>query len=131
MTYLNTTRTVIVHGTPGPELLAALRIAGLKPLVDTDDFSVWGSEPFAAGTSRTNAAGPLAHGPHRDINSAGGDATIPHLLLTPEQAAEALGVGRTKLYGLMRTGSLPSVLVGGSRRVRRSDLDRFVDARAG
>ncbi len=39
------------------------------------------------------------------------------LLLTPENAAEILSVGRTKVYQLMATGELRSVRIGKCRRV--------------
>jgi excisionase family DNA binding protein len=53
--------------------------------------------------------------------------SVPRLLLTPEQAAKALGVGRTKLYALLRSGQLHSVMLGGSRRIPMAVLKRFVD----
>jgi excisionase family DNA binding protein len=40
------------------------------------------------------------------------------LLLSPEEAAEALGVGRSRVYDLMRTRQLHSVRIGKSRRVQ-------------
>jgi excisionase family DNA binding protein len=43
------------------------------------------------------------------------------LLLTPEEAAEILGIGRTKLYELLSTSRLPSVRIDGSRRVVASE----------
>jgi excisionase family DNA binding protein len=39
------------------------------------------------------------------------------LLLTPEQAAEMLSIGRSKLYELLATGELASIRLGGCRRV--------------
>ncbi|MFL6238639.1 MAG: helix-turn-helix domain-containing protein [Actinomycetes bacterium] len=48
------------------------------------------------------------------------------LLLTAEQAAEALGVGRTTVYGLLRSGLLKSVRVGRLRRIPASALTEFV-----
>jgi excisionase family DNA binding protein len=48
------------------------------------------------------------------------------LLLTPTEAAEALGIGRSKLYELMRTGVLQSVRLDGSRRIPRSAVIAFV-----
>ena len=39
------------------------------------------------------------------------------LLLTPVEAATALGVGRSKVYELMRAGTLPSIRIGSCRRV--------------
>ena len=50
----------------------------------------------------------------------------PKLLLTPEEAARALGIGRTKLYELLATSKLPSVRIGGSRRVSVGALTEFV-----
>ena len=48
------------------------------------------------------------------------------VLLTPVEAAALLGIGRTKLYGLLRRGELLSVRLGGSRRIPRSAVDAFV-----
>jgi excisionase family DNA binding protein len=39
------------------------------------------------------------------------------LLLTPVEAATALGIGRSTIYELMRTGALPSVRIGRCRRI--------------
>jgi excisionase family DNA binding protein len=57
----------------------------------------------------------------------GGVEVVNHerLLLTVEEAGDLLGCGRTLVYGLMRTGEIPSVLVGRLRRIRRGDLERF------
>jgi excisionase family DNA binding protein len=51
---------------------------------------------------------------------------VPKLLLTPEEAARALGVGRTTLYELLRTGAVTSVRIGGSRRVPTSAVEDYV-----
>jgi excisionase family DNA binding protein len=51
------------------------------------------------------------------------------LLLSPDELARELGVGRTTAYGLLWTGQIPSVTIGRLRRVRREDVDRFVAAR--
>ena len=42
--------------------------------------------------------------------------------------ANALSVSRTKVYELVRSGALPSVRIGGSRRVRGEDLAGYVDS---
>jgi len=47
------------------------------------------------------------------------------LLKVPDVVA-CLGVSRAKVYELMASGELPSVRVGGSRRIRACDLERFV-----
>ena len=49
------------------------------------------------------------------------------LMLTPEEAAEALGVGRSTLYDLMRLQEIPSVKIGRSRRIPVSALLDFAD----
>ena len=64
---------------------------------------------------------------------AGLDAlTIPEddmdkLLLTPIEAANALGIGRSKVYELMQTGQLQSVHIGACRRVPAEALTAFLE----
>jgi excisionase family DNA binding protein len=53
-------------------------------------------------------------------------AQLPPLLLTPEEAAQLLRVGRSKVYDLMRSGMLRSVKLGGSRRISAVALAEFV-----
>jgi excisionase family DNA binding protein len=48
------------------------------------------------------------------------------LLLTPEEAAEMLGIGRTKVYELMASGQLRSVKIGRCRRITTTALTEFV-----
>ena len=48
------------------------------------------------------------------------------LMLTPEEVAMALRVGRSKVYGLMRSGALRSVKIGGSRRISVTALAEYV-----
>ena len=56
-------------------------------------------------------------------------ATTPlTLLLTAEEAAMALRVGRSKIYELMRSGELRSVKLGGSRRISAAALTEYVAA---
>lgn len=49
------------------------------------------------------------------------------LMLTPEEAAAELRIGRSRMYDLIRRGEVVSVLVGGSRRVVRESLQAYVD----
>lgn len=51
---------------------------------------------------------------------------LPVLLVRPEDAARVLGVGRTKVYELMRSGALRSVRLDGLRRVPVAALVEFV-----
>lgn len=48
------------------------------------------------------------------------------LLLTAEEAARALNVGRTTLYALIKDGELRSVHIGRSCRLTRAELQRYV-----
>lgn len=49
------------------------------------------------------------------------------LLLTPEEAAEVIGVGRSKVYELMRDGIIDSVRIGGCRRIPTAAIEEFVN----
>lgn len=49
------------------------------------------------------------------------------LLLSPNEVAEALGIGRPKVYSLLSRGELPSVRVGRSVRVHFAGLRRWVE----
>jgi excisionase family DNA binding protein len=48
------------------------------------------------------------------------------LLLTPEEAARVLRVGRTTLYALMKAGDLRPIHIGRSCRLSRAELERYV-----
>lgn len=60
----------------------------------------------------------------------GGDQSVqpvePDRLLTAVEAAEVLGIGRSKLYELVARGAVQSVKLDRCRRFRRSDLDRYI-----
>jgi excisionase family DNA binding protein len=49
------------------------------------------------------------------------------LLLRPKEAAELIGIGRTKVFELMRTGQLESVRIGSSRRIPAFALLKYVE----
>jgi excisionase family DNA binding protein len=48
------------------------------------------------------------------------------LLLTPVEAARALGIGRSTVYELMQTGQLESVRIGACRRVPAEAVHTFL-----
>jgi excisionase family DNA binding protein len=50
-------------------------------------------------------------------------------LMTPGEVARFLGLGRTRTYELLSAGIIPCVRIGRLRRVRRTDVDRFVESR--
>ena len=49
------------------------------------------------------------------------------LLVTAQEAADVLGVGRTKLYELINRGELRPVHIGRSLRLPVAELERFVE----
>ena len=49
-------------------------------------------------------------------------------LYTVHEAAETLKMSRSKVYGLIKEGELPSVKIGGSRRLRKQDIAQFVES---
>lgn len=52
-------------------------------------------------------------------------ADAPRVMLTPEQAADALGIGRTTMYALIKTGDVESVKIGRLRRVPQDALETY------
>jgi excisionase family DNA binding protein len=52
---------------------------------------------------------------------------VPVLLLRVEEAASRLGIARTMMYHLVRTGEVESVRVGRLRRIPVACLEEYVD----
>jgi excisionase family DNA binding protein len=64
-----------------------------------------------------------------DTMTAATDSTAPSdgkLLLTVEEAAQRLGIGRTVMYRLVSSGAVESVTLGRLRRVPSECLNEFV-----
>ncbi|MCX4590289.1 helix-turn-helix domain-containing protein [Streptomyces sp. NBC_01549] len=55
-------------------------------------------------------------------------SSADQLLYTPEDAAKVLRYGRSTVYELMAEGALKYIKRGRSRRIRRSDLEAYVDS---
>ncbi len=51
---------------------------------------------------------------------------VQKLLLTVPEVGAVLSVSRSKVYELLNSGSMPSVYIGRSRRIRVSDVEDFV-----
>jgi excisionase family DNA binding protein len=68
---------------------------------------------------------PLA-GPRWDT-----DTAAPPRLLTIEEVRTELNIGRTLAYQLVTSGALAVVRVGHVLRVRRADLDAYLEANLG
>jgi excisionase family DNA binding protein len=58
--------------------------------------------------------------------TAEGDPTTTPLVLTVEAAAERLGIGRTLMYALVKSGDVESVSIGRLRRIPVDALDTFI-----
>jgi excisionase family DNA binding protein len=67
---------------------------------------------------------------NRHSNRSGPKLIMEKLLLTPEEAAKLLGIGRSRVYDLMRAHALLSVKIGRSRRVPVASLHEYVAALA-
>ncbi|MFD1573280.1 helix-turn-helix domain-containing protein [Agromyces cerinus subsp. nitratus] len=48
-------------------------------------------------------------------------------MLTPEEVADALGIGRSTVYDLMRLNAITSVKIGRSRRVPVSAVREYAE----
>ena len=57
------------------------------------------------------------------------EGTQQRLLLRIPEAAETLGLGRTKIYELIATGELPTIRVGRAVRISVSTLQKWVEER--
>jgi excisionase family DNA binding protein len=51
-------------------------------------------------------------------------------VMSPEDLAEYLGCGRTYAYSLLRDGQIRSFKLGKLRRIRRQDVERYLEALA-
>ena len=51
---------------------------------------------------------------------------MPEVLLTVDEAAKRLALGRTMVYELIGRGDLPSLKIGRARRIPASALERWV-----
>jgi excisionase family DNA binding protein len=61
-----------------------------------------------------------------DNDEASNADTTVQLLLTVEQAAHKLNIGRSMLYELLQSGILESVRIGNCRRIPADALSEFV-----
>ena len=53
---------------------------------------------------------------------------MERLLLKPREAAEAIGIGRTQLYRLVKANIIPSCKVGNSIRIPVSALRAWIES---
>jgi putative molybdopterin biosynthesis protein len=64
-----------------------------------------------------------------DTKTRPADTAAADELLTVEQVQELLKVGRTFAYALVRSGQLPSYRVGRLLRIRRRDVEHWLESR--
>lgn len=81
------------------------------------------SAPSVQSGRRVEAAPPDDPGP---TGARDPGRQVARLLLSPTEAAAALGISRSKLYELMRAGSVESVRIDTARRVPADALDTYV-----
>ena len=55
------------------------------------------------------------------------DGRTVRLLLTVEEAADQLGIGRTLMYALVKDGRVESVQIGRLRRIPSDALPRYLE----
>lgn len=53
---------------------------------------------------------------------------MTRIILTVEEAADRLGIGRTLMYSLIREGAVESFTIGRLRKVSTEALDAYVHA---
>jgi excisionase family DNA binding protein len=69
--------------------------------------------------------------PHSDeaaIGANGAGTSTPRQLLNASEAGRYLGISRTKVFELFKSGALESVMIGSLRRVSVEQLQRFIQS---
>jgi excisionase family DNA binding protein len=95
----------------------ALTCGSCPPADDADVADVRLTSLIAAPTTVTRRDG-----------RPGGTLAMEKLLLTPEEAAEALNISRSTLYDLIRLRAIKSVKIGKARRIPAEAMRQYVDA---
>ena len=54
---------------------------------------------------------------------------LTEYLMSTDEVRQYIGLGRTYTYRLLATGALPCVRIGRLRKVRRTDLEQFIEER--
>lgn len=56
---------------------------------------------------------------------------VPERLLRVREVCERTALGKSAVWEMIARGDMPSVKIGGSRRVREADLDEWIRRQAG
>jgi excisionase family DNA binding protein len=78
-------------------------------------------------TIRTNHQQPGAPATGSTPRMSLSDNKTVRLLLTVEEAADQLGIGRTLMYALVKDGEVESVHIGRLRRIPADALPRYLE----
>ena len=82
---------------------------------------------LGSGPQTPHSTSREARDPARHVRQEDQHVRLP-LVLTVEEAADRLGVGRTVMYALVSSGAVESVRIGRLRRVPTDALVAFLDA---
>jgi excisionase family DNA binding protein len=94
------------------------KVVGNRPPPDNDADNLCRDDLPVRKTSRDR---------RRIRVTATGGISMDKLLLTIDEAAHALGIGRSKLYQLLDAGEVDSVHIGNCRRVTGAALSGYVE----
>lgn len=84
------------------------------------------SLPIDAGSAKNAAAGPAEPFLDDENRTSSLEEKSAALLISVEEAASILGIGRTLIFELIMQGKVSSVKIGRRRLVVRQELDEFV-----
>lgn len=65
--------------------------------------------------------------PSRPVEIPAPRTPLDRTLLTVEEAAERLGIGRTRMFALLKSGEVESVRIGRSRRIHIRAIDEYAE----
>jgi excisionase family DNA binding protein len=117
----------------GPELRSSsIRADHLLAAFAGEETGLMGElkQQFGITSSTWRAAiAQLAVAPHIPAPATPQENQAPRDFLTPEEAAEALGIHVQTLRGYVRSGKLPALRLAGERaiRIRRADLEAVLE----
>lgn len=83
--------------------------------------------PSSGQGNTRRPAHPDNAGPTRIHRIKPGAPPMSKLLVKPEEASELMGVSRSTIYELMRSGELDSVLIRSSRRIPVAAIERYIE----
>ena len=102
------------------------------------DLAIWGLAAALWERAKNAVAKEMSTSQTSSENRAYGERNIQpvdtivkreRLLLKPAEVVEMLGVGRSKVYEMLRTGEIPSIRMGRSIGIPRKALEKWVAER--